>query len=232
MNLGIRLSGLSAVMLKPALSEISEIMHMHRRMTLERMMLDSFVLTDGFELPCFRLWAEWMCTSVRLCVGGTYTVWACMHLQHRCAGPLVYAWPSHSWSSTPMPFGAVWWEDEKKTRDEMDDRRPFHQSPSRALDSDYLSWPRQPSWRPLNPFLCLRPFMFHRTHRHRTPSLLHLSIHPLLSSPSASPVPGYWPNLHLPVLQTPACDTRGQILDHTHIHTSAVALIYLHFFFQ
>lgn len=113
------------------------------------MMLDSFVLTGGFELPCFRLWAEWMCTSVRLCVrvcvwGGAHTVRACMHLQHRCAGPLVYAWPSHSWSSTLMPFGAVWWEDEKKTRDEMDDRRPFHQSPSRALDSDYLSWPRQP----------------------------------------------------------------------------------------
>lgn len=29
--------------------------HTHRRMTLERMMLDSFVLTGGFQLPCFRL---------------------------------------------------------------------------------------------------------------------------------------------------------------------------------
>lgn len=58
MNLGVRVSGFSAVMLKPARSEISEETHTHRRMTLERMMLDSFVLTGGFELPCFRLWAE------------------------------------------------------------------------------------------------------------------------------------------------------------------------------
>lgn len=146
MNLGVRVSGFSAVMLKPPLSEISEEMHTHRRMTLERMMLDSFVLTGGFELPCFRPWAALSHTSVRLyvCVGGAHIVWACMHLQHRCAGPLVYAWPSHSWSSTQMPFGAVWWEDEKKTRDEMDDRRPFHQSPFWAQDPDYLSWPRQP----------------------------------------------------------------------------------------
>lgn len=181
MNLGVRVSGFSAVMLKPARSEISEETHTHRRMTLERMMLDRFVLTGGFELPCFRLWAEWMCTSVRLCVrvcGGAHTVRACMHLQHRCAGPLVYAWPSHSWSSTPMPFGAVWWEDEKKKQGMKWTTEGLSISlPPERWTRTISPGPGSPAWRPLNPSLCLRPFMFHHAHRHRTPPSL-ASFHP------------------------------------------------------
>lgn len=73
MNLGVRVSGFRVVMRLPSPSKISEETHMHRRMTLERMMLDSFVLTGGFELPCFRLWAERTRTSIQLfvcvCVG-------------------------------------------------------------------------------------------------------------------------------------------------------------------
>lgn len=158
------------------------------------MMLDSFVLTGGFELPRFRLRAERMRTSIWLCVCVCVWahVWASTHLQHRCAGPLVYAWPSHSWSSTMMPFGAVWWEDEKKNKGWNRRQKAFPsislQSTALQLDPDYLFWPRQPCLTTLKSLTV--PQTIHVSscpQAQNSLSLSHLSIHPFIFISSCQP---------------------------------------------
>lgn len=176
MNLGIRVSGFSVVMLKTALSEISEETHKHRRMTLERMMLDSFVLTDGFELPCFRLWAEWMCTSVQLCVcwgrGAPNNILACMRLQHRCVLDPWYTPDLHTAKAQCCcPLGLFDEKMRKKQGMKWTTEGLSINLPPEHWTRTISPGPGSPAWRPLNPSLCLRPFMFHHAHRHRTASL-------------------------------------------------------------
>lgn len=155
MNLGVRVSGFRAVMRLPSPSEISEETHMHRRMTLERMMLDSFVLTGGFKLPCFRLRAERTRTSIQLCVcvGSRMSKHESPAQMCRTLGICL------TFTQLKLNADALWgclmrrWE--KKTRDEMDDRTPFHQSPFRALLFNWtrtiFSGPDSNAWWPLNP---------------------------------------------------------------------------------
>lgn len=156
-------------------------------------MLDSFVLTGGFELPCFRLRADgsappYGCVCVSVC-GHTYeqASISSTDVPDPWYMPDLHTAEAQRW----CPLGLFDEKMRKKTRDEIDDRRPFHQSPSRALLFNWtrtiFSGPDSPAWRPLNPSLCLRPSMFHHAHRHKTPSLSHLSIHPFIFISSCQP---------------------------------------------
>lgn len=224
MNLGVRVSGFRAVMRLPSPSEISEETHMHRRMTLERMMLDSFVLTGGFELPCFRLRAERTHLHTALCVCGlTYEqAWiSSTDVQDPWYMPDLHTAEAQCW----CPLGLFDEKMRKKNKGWNGRQKAFPsislQSAALQLDPDYLSWPRQPCQMTLKslPSASNHPCFIMPTGTELPLSCIFPSTLSFSSAP-ASPAPGYRPNWHLLVPQRPACDTQGQILDHT--HTSGV----------